>query len=292
MKSSLFKKYWPLIFIELILLILLILFGIFDFEISSSFETYKNWLSVGFDVWGKKAVMVPIGVTIIFACVALGNRARNKNIFMYSMIGLAISTNITLALFLFDYKDFSLHNKNKTEIITAISMYIILAICILSFILTTLLINKLSIFKSKMYMSTLMSKVIYAIVFMLITTLIVSVLKLLVGRPRPRDVIGDGVDFKYIFQFYFGQDRGKSFPSGHTQAASLFLVLVYFVPISKKENIFKILFYIIAICSIVLTAISRVLIHAHFPTDVTFSIILSSLCFAFIPKLINFIIKK
>jgi len=90
------------------------------------------------------------------------------------------------------------------------------------------------------------------------------VLKLLVQRARP----GDEASFIEVFNYSF-ELQSYSFPSGHTaRAAVLFLFLIYLALYSMKGVAFKIISTIIYIALIVSVALSRVMLDAHYATDV------------------------
>ncbi|WP_338984110.1 phosphatase PAP2 family protein [Spiroplasma endosymbiont of Othius punctulatus] len=288
------KLYWPQITIGSVLIIFLILFGVFDLAIAKSFTTYENWFSIGFDMWGKQAVVIPIGITAMFGIVSIYNIANKTktHIIEPSLIGLSIVIVGTIAFHSIGYKNFIIVDGDLKSLITTIATSIIFSITILSFIATTIMINKLSVFRDSQYISTLWIKVIYALVLLTITTLIVTVFKEIWGRPRPNSVIDGTNEFKYLFEFNFESDRGKSFPSGHTQAAGMFFLLIYFIPKSSKQTYFKIIFLLISVCSILLTGISRIVYHKHFPSDVTFSMLLVGVFYTFGPKIVNSILKK
>lgn len=90
------------------------------------------------------------------------------------------------------------------------------------------------------------------------------VLKLLVQRARP----GDEASFIEVFNYSF-ELQSYSFPSGHTARATvLFLFLIYLALYSMKGAAFKIISTIIYISLMVSVALSRVMLDAHYATDV------------------------
>lgn len=97
------------------------------------------------------------------------------------------------------------------------------------------------------------------------------VLKLVIQRGRPGD------EAKYIDVFSYQLElQSYSFPSGHTMRATIFfLFLVYLAYYFMKNNITKAIAYIIFLVLIFAVAISRVLLDAHFATDVLGALLVS-----------------
>ncbi len=116
----------------------------------------------------------------------------------------------------------------------------------------------------------------YLFVSVLITGLLTQLLKHIVGRPRPNYTnLNDNVGFEF---FSLGSEF-HSFPSGHTSTIfSVALVLLFFFPKSK----YIVLFF----ASII--AFSRVVVGAHFFTDVLGGIVVAYLGV----KITKFIFEK
>ncbi len=102
----------------------------------------------------------------------------------------------------------------------------------------------------------------------MLTLVIIWALKLTWGRLRPRD--GGIADFTawYLPQWFTGD---FSFPSGHTANATvIFSVVYYFRFLGGKAKKFVPLFYTALTVWLALVAFSRVVIGAHFLSDVLF----------------------
>lgn len=289
-----FKKFWPHIIVGSFLLFLLVLFGILDLTIVLSFDTYSNWFSIGFDMWGVQAITIPIGITLIFSLITITNRfyKNNDHILKGSLFGLSISIIVILLFETYRFYSYFDSSKDYKDNIEFISSIIIFVIALASFVCATLLINKVDVFKDPKFQKTLWVRVLIAITFILITTSLTTIMKEIWGRPRPNAVVENKDLFKYIFEFNLDGNKGKSFPSGHTQASGMFLMLVYFVPKIDKKNIWINSIILFSILSMVLTGISRIVYHKHFPTDVTFAMTLVSIFYLLVPKTINWIIKN
>jgi membrane-associated phospholipid phosphatase len=96
--------------------------------------------------------------------------------------------------------------------------------------------------------------------------LIVNVLKIIWARPRMRFIQGID-DFKYWFQIsgISLDNELKSFPSGHTANSFIMLALGFFITNLKQRKYFS----IFAILWGIGVALSRVVLGAHFLSDVT-----------------------
>ncbi|MEJ8778383.1 phosphatase PAP2 family protein [Pseudogracilibacillus sp. ICA-222130] len=96
-------------------------------------------------------------------------------------------------------------------------------------------------------------------------------LKMLIHRARP----GDEISYIELFDFNF-ELQSYSFPSGHTMRATiLFLFLIYVAFYFGKRMYMQIIAYVIYTIIIVFVALSRVVLEAHFFTDVLGAIIIS-----------------
>lgn len=90
------------------------------------------------------------------------------------------------------------------------------------------------------------------------------IIKPLVGRIRPFDLVG-GIDL------LINKPRDYSFPSGHTAIAFAFLSVIIFF---GKSKIFKGIILALAI----LMGLSRLYLYVHYPTDVIFGGLIGWLC--------------
>src|SRR5699024_512609 len=110
-------------------------------------------------------------------------------------------------------------------------------------------------------------------------------LKMLIQRARP----GDEAKFIEVFNYTF-ELQSYSFPSGHTMRVSiLILFLIYLAIYALKNMPFKIGLIIIYLGILISVALSRIMLDAHFATDVLGAIIVSIawffLCFSYFYKL-------
>ena len=111
--------------------------------------------------------------------------------------------------------------------------------------------------------------------YILIVGIITQIIKHIIGRPRPNHT-----DFEDIFSFKFLtlESNFHSFPSGHS--STIFIVCFILISILPKLKYF---FYFLA--SVV--ALSRVVVGAHFFTDIVAGAILALILFKILNKLIE-----
>ncbi len=112
--------------------------------------------------------------------------------------------------------------------------------------------------------------------YILVVGIVTQVLKHIVGRPRPNHT---NFDDSFGFNFFTFDSNFHSFPSGHS--STIFIVCFILVATFPKLKYF---FYFLA--SII--ALSRVVVGAHFFTDIVAGAILALISF----KIINTILEK
>lgn len=102
-------------------------------------------------------------------------------------------------------------------------------------------------------------------------------LKMLVRRARP----GDELSFIEVFGFNL-ELQSYSFPSGHTMRATiLFLFLIYIAFYFGKRLAMQLVAYVIYVLLIIAVALSRVMLEAHFMTDILGALVVSIAWFFF-----------
>ncbi len=144
-------------------------------------------------------------------------------------------------------------------------------------ILLSYLIHSYSFFaKLKNFKKTFYGFGLFLFVSLLLTGLVTQILKHIVGRARPNH---SSIDKSVGFDFINFDSSFHSFPSGHTSTIFVVaLVFAYFIP--KLKYFFIFFAFIIGF--------SRIVVGAHFFTDVVGGIIVSYMCF----KITKNILKK
>lgn len=96
-------------------------------------------------------------------------------------------------------------------------------------------------------------------------------LKMLIQRARP----GDDAKFIEVFNYTF-ELQSYSFPSGHAMRASiLFIFLVYLAIYTLKSKMLQVTLTVVYLGLLISVALSRVMLDAHFATDVIGAIVVS-----------------
>ena len=104
---------------------------------------------------------------------------------------------------------------------------------------------------------------IYTAAVMLLTTVLFTSIKALVGRARPEWQLEDALY------------SSKSFPSGHASTITAFagILIVLVIMLVRRGNVRRLLYAVIALV-VVLVCLDRVLLGRHYPTDVIGGVLL------------------
>ncbi len=103
----------------------------------------------------------------------------------------------------------------------------------------------------------------------------VQLIKFLWGRVRFRDLGPGFIDYTPWF-LPQGINGNESFPSGHTAMGWMFLPLLIVVKDRKNTDIVKILSYILILGWGLFVGLSRIVIGAHYASDVLFSTMMAA----------------
>ncbi len=228
-------------------IVLAIVFGFFDLTISKHAMIYKDsdWAIIG-DVYGAKfeVPLFYLGLTILLGSIF-------NDIKMQKRIG------ITMILFSFLYFGYSFA---KGDFPDSIKAGITIIFLILFFILT---FNK----NWRNYLHIGIS-LILLIIFL---DILVDILKFTWGRARPFHLTDDEFTEWYIINGNGAKNDNRSFPSRHTTSICSFFPLLFLLNNKKIDKKVKILLTTFVIGISLFVSISRVLLGAHFPSDVLFS---------------------
>ncbi|QEH61531.1 phosphatase PAP2 family protein [Spiroplasma chinense] len=240
----------------------------------------SDWLKHSFDMYGVIIYIIPIYTIIFYATLYLFNLKKVSSKWVISIETIiSIISLVIIILASMEFEWFKTKNEqNSIEIISALIWYfIVLAymVCLQSFT------YKEKLHTNKEFLNEIIVKTIYAAIMVALAMLSVEILKNIFGRPRPREIFATEDPkslFKYAFEINFTKTRSKSFPSGHTTSAATMLAMLFFIDFNKNKTQYLLLF-IVSWVGIILTAISRIMILAHFATDVTFAIMMSGAYF-------------
>ena len=194
-----------------------------------------------------------------------------------------ISFNLDLSFYKY-FKNFADNNEsiylkeffvNITELGSSAWYFLI---CVISIII--LYTNKQIKIVNIKETNKLINFFISAVIYLLVIGLITQVIKHLIGRPRPNHTnFEDGFGFNFLtFDSSF-----HSFPSGH--ASTIFMVCFILCAVLPKLKYF---FYFLAF----IIALSRVVVGAHFFTDILAGGMLALIIFKVLNNIINENYKK
>jgi len=259
------KNFWKKSFINKLALILgfvffilAIFFAFYDLTISK-FLFDKN-SQIGLFVQNFGEIPGLLGVLFFLFIFGTNSKIGNKT---YQKI--FFSGEILLSTFLFFYilkLIFGYYNF-KIEIFSLFGFSFLLALVLISLLGFYLFKQKFYSFSKKNYLASKLTLILF-----LISGIIIKVLKFLWGRIRFRDLQEGFSNFTpWYFPNLFG--GGDSFPSGHAFLGWMLLPLIL-IAINKKGfkkwgSIFGIIFWGLLI------SFGRIIIGAHYASDVLFS---------------------
>jgi lipid A 4'-phosphatase len=146
-----------------------------------------------------------------------------------------------------------------------------------------LLLLGLRVFPSIRHLICAPRRALFVILSFATGQVIVEVIKPLIGRARPRNIVEFGGDagFTPLWQLSSECSSNCSLPSGEAAAAAAGLSLLIFVPAKYRQSAAILLTPMLA-----LVAFNRVLFGAHFLSDVMLSWLLTMLAMAWLWKLL------
>ena len=145
---------------------------------------------------------------------------------------------------------------------------------------------------------------IIALSIILTVAIVNGGLKFIGGRPRYRYLLGDSVSkdglnetFLNWWQFqpfkYLSGDYHKSWPSGHSGITTSLLSLSFITPVLKRNNKWtSFIIFIVMFIITIIVSVFRIIVGAHFLSDVSTSIILVSLIILLSSYIVNRIDNK
>ena len=289
--------------ILLYLLPFVVLFSIFiigtffDLEISKTladleFGQYysSNGFAVFFEIFGETPVYFLASLSFSVLSVYFFNKKNKIKYFMYAFLYYLSF----IACFVAFYKIFGYLIKIYDLVFSF--KFLLFQLCI-SFAITfyiNLLITKLK----KSTINKLQKFAIICLVSILITNVIAQGLKPIFSRLRyrammylnqtdfsgytPWYIIKNNVLTDYHKAFNLTSDIFKSFPSGHTSAATSVLSVISLIYLFKNiKHCNKILIIVLSVLYVLIVGIARIIMGAHFLTDVVFAMIIGYSSFLF-----------
>lgn len=266
------KSILTLVILAVAFIAILLVATFFDLDINIALANSESVFGQFFALFGEATawLILPIAGVILFQAVTKDNKFRNylKALwFVLTFVGF-----VMLVKYFFE------------EIVIEIKWSLLYEIFF------ALLFSVLSILGTSKIDKNVMRKLaifaIFALVALAISQAVTTVLKGLWGRQRFRNMPtddysgfdpwykpnwfkkGSGGAFVSDYAGHPDEDAFKSFPSGHTMAASLSFIVIMLPDLFEKLKKYKLWFYVVPAIYTAAVAISRIVIRAHFLSDV------------------------
>lgn len=269
---------------------LLLLATLFDYQISLLLADLKNGQYISPNLFGR--IFETIGENVIYLfiafssiIIALNGKKIKKSIIRYSFQFFFLCIAICFLFIGFVKIGSYIHEHNSSLIFFTHWIYKAISISISLIIVTLVCILLMKKFPQQI--SLLLSFSIIILITAALSQAFVQGMKPLFGRERFRAIyffeenhlphpgftkwyVMNGNSSKIAALYQVDKDYFKSFPSGHTCAAgitySLMLIPTLFPKYNRKER--KWIFYVLPIFYTGIVAVSRIIMGAHYFSDV------------------------
>jgi len=274
---SISKKFYLVSLIVLVLL--LFVFGVtqIDYTFSVALSNPNSVWAQFFNMFGE----VPLyGGFLLASTILFGSRNRTKSIKYYllsvlgifSMLLFSIITPMMPIRYVFEFADAGIP-----------TLWMIIGVFLGLIIFTFMLMWTIK--KDRNVFSSMKKEAVVLILLGLYVVISVNILKVVWGRPRMRSI--NSIDeFRYWWdiQPFAENEEFKSFPSGHTANGMMMLAYIMFIDRIKwiKANAFIVFSLLWGIFG----AIARVVLGAHFFTDVIVALYITIFGFALIHPMV------
>lgn len=258
------KKKIVVFSLVLLFVCLCFVFNKYDLNISVFLTKYNNSFFDFLDIYGELPIYIgPVlfGLTYFY----LSKKKFYKSFsLLVSFIGIEIASVRIVK------------NNNLDLNLLSISIATLAAILLtglMTFVFSKIKKETLYKIKGIAYLSLLVSICSYATV---------EILKNIWGRVRFRDLSSDYHEFTNLFKIN-GINGNKSFPSGHTCSGTNILIISLIVNKLSNKKWLKYLTIGLCFAYIIVLAISRIIVSAHYASDVMvgFSITFITICISY-----------
>lgn len=251
---------------------LMIVAAFFDIQISKAINNPDSLFGQFIEYLGEfPAYLAPaVGLLIIFQGITKDNKFYSA---LKILFGVLTFVGFTVFVYYF-----------MKKMVFAELMYRTFYLILYSIIVTALAM--LGTYKvDKQLMKKLTKFAIFIIAIMALSQIIVTVFKHMWSRLRLRNMNANYDGFTPWYKLNFGSsgrehlivtdsyhkdsDAFRSFPSGHTAAAAVTFGLIMLPDLFTKLKKHKIWFYVGPTIYVVLVGIARIIVKAHFLSDVT-----------------------
>ncbi len=252
--------------------VLLAIAGVYDLQIDIGLYEPDNVVSLILD----RAGIFPLPFIVAFAasvCFCSFNENKKSLVIIKNIICIVIS------LFILEYYFYKMLVGLMTK---AWIVYVISAILSIAF--TKCILLSVKRFKPET-LQRLVIFFIFALAVVVLSTLIVKVIKLFWGRVRFMEMEAD-MDYLYSAFTPWYKPNGisisghHSFPSGHTASAACMLVFAALPEVFPQWKSKQPWLFFVAMMYTIIVAFSRLIIGAHFLSDVVVGFLITFLCYA------------
>lgn len=267
------KKLYYILLLVLVVIMLVLAFGKFDFNFSEQLINRESIWAEFFNMFGELPFTAGM---LISTAILYGSHERKKaKTIILSIISYPLMLLFSFAVVIMPFNYFYEFDGGIPN--SAYIPAIILAILLFAALVYFLVKKDVSFFRKY-------RKSALVLLLLVISELVlVNVLKMVWARPRMRSIEGFE-QFKYWWQVngFKNLEEFKSFPSGHTANAFAMIAGVSFI--ASEDGKKKWMLFAFTWGS--LTALSRVVLGAHFLSDVIFGGIVTVVLYRIINKLI------
>ncbi len=273
--NSLGKKVTILI---LVFAVLMTLFAFFDLDISLALVNTES----AFGKFAQWASEIPIDFLMMMSFAILFTGRSEKKTF-WSVLGAVIcfigTFEYAFFIFFFSVKYYS----TKLALILGASVGVLMGIG--------------ALFLAKQMIKTHKSELIKAALIIVLAVLMeeafVNVLKIVWSRPRMRDLTEPYISsFVRWYKPNSSSLEGDSFPSGHTAKAAGACFCMLLCSVYQKLKGKGVFFFLAGLIWTVIIGLGRIILAAHFASDVTAGAFFMLLAFCISQALVNGIIYK
>ncbi len=258
---------------------LMVLFAFVDLPISMAIFNIESPFGIFFAAFGES----PMGLVGAFACAAM-IATRNRQVkwkdivdtVIFGLLGLLMASVLALM---------------APRYMPNLSFPVLLVIGLAYFALCLYICNRIA----KSHPLELRRAAVISLFTLLAAPLVINIIKQFWGRPRMRIMTDPVSEFKpwYIPQGLAANDEYKSFPSGHSADAAIVFCITLLPTFLPKLKGKEWALYGFSIVWTGLVMLSRIIVGAHFASDVMMGASLSVGCFFLIKNWVaNYFEKK
>jgi len=269
MWKKLYRKFATVSSVLVAVLLVILAFGKIDYNISLYLLNPKSIWANFFNIFGEQPAFwgLLIGTAILF----FSNEKGIKALRSFSLVFGFLTSFLFVYLIIITPVRYIYEEIPENRIADNVKATVVVLSLVISILITAIAPK----YKDKLKKYRIHA--IFLILTILTEMLLVNIMKGIWGRPRMRSISGFE-DFRYWYEIACpaaGQEY-RSFPSGHT--ANAFTMMAYCVLIPEAKKIKGRLLFVIAVLWGSLVAISRVVLGAHFLSDVIAGFYVTLIC--------------